>query len=546
MREEGILTLSEFDWIKAKRRADVLAPLTRMSTVHRADADEAANQLGISRRHLYELLKRYRAGTGLLTDVAPKRSSGGRGKSRLQAEKEKIIAEAVETWYLSKQRYTEAALCREISKRCRQSGCKPPARNTVRQRIQSLDPRIVARRRFGHDSARTLESITGATPAPSCPLEVVQMDHTKADLIVVDEISRQPIGRPTLTLAIDVFTRCILGMLLTLEAPSATSVGLCLAHAVTDKDAWLKCLGLADVWWPMHGKPGTIYSDNGPEFKSEALQRGCEQHGIRLEYRPLGRPHFGGIIERVIGTAMTMIHELPGTTFSNPADRAGYDAEASATLTLRELEQWLILAICRYHETIHSALLEPPAARWRRTIQSVQVQSVSDPNAFLIDFLPVIRRKIQRVGFVIDHVVYYRDVLKPWIARRHQLDKFVIRRDPRDLSRVWVLDPPSNYYLEIPYRSIANPGVTLWEHRKAIQLIRERGQAQVDEAAIFRMIEQMRQVTELATRASSRARRNYARRTHLAKPQSAGLLLAPVDTDSQDMLAERFDDIEEW
>ena len=55
------------------------------------------------------------------------------------------------------------------------------------------------------------------------------------DVIVVEKESREPIGRPYLTLAIDLFTRSIIGMLLTLEAPSATSVGLCLAHAVTDK-----------------------------------------------------------------------------------------------------------------------------------------------------------------------------------------------------------------------------------------------------------------------------------------------------------------------
>ena len=52
------------------------------------------------------------------------------------------------------------------------------------------------------------------------------------DVIVVDEKYREPIGKPYLTLAIGTFTRCIVGMLLTLEAPSATSVGLCLAHTV--------------------------------------------------------------------------------------------------------------------------------------------------------------------------------------------------------------------------------------------------------------------------------------------------------------------------
>jgi putative transposase len=39
-----------------------------------------------------------------------------------------------------------------------------------------------------------------------------------------------------------------------------------------------------------------------------------------LSYRPPGQPHFGGIVERLIGTMMRMVHdEVPGTTFSNTA-----------------------------------------------------------------------------------------------------------------------------------------------------------------------------------------------------------------------------------
>lgn len=475
MREEGLLTFSVSEWDQAKRRADVVGPLSKMATVGRIVADEAAAQLGISRRHLYELIKRYRAGAGLVTDVAPRRSSGGRGQARLQPEIETIIAEAIDTVYLSKQRYSEAALVREIAKRCRQRGCRAPARNTIRKRIDSLDPRLVTTKRYGPDKARSLQSASGSTPRPLFPLDRVQIDHTKVDLIVVDELSREPIGRPFLTLAIDVFTRCILGMLLTFEAPSATSVGLCLAHVVRDKRVWLEHRDLVDVCWPMHGKPGTISSDNGPEFKSEALKRGCEQHGIKLEYRPQGQPHFGGIIERVIGTAMTMIHELPGTTFSSSEKRGSYDSEANATLTLRELEKWLALAICTYHETVHGTLWESPIALWKRAIHPEQIITIGDAQAFLVDFLPVIRRRIGRVGFVIDHIVYYSDALKPWIADRNRLDKFVIRRDPRDLSRVWVLDPASNQYLQLPYRSCSNPGVTLWEHRRAVENLRKRG-----------------------------------------------------------------------
>jgi putative transposase len=66
------------------------------------------------------------------------------------------------------------------------------------------------------------------------------------------------------------------------------------------------------------------------------------------------------------------------------------------------------------------------------------------------DFLPVIRRTLTPSGFVIDHIHYFANALKPWIARRQDLGRFVIRRDPRDLSRIWVLDPDGASYLEVP------------------------------------------------------------------------------------------------
>ncbi|HEY6793773.1 MAG TPA: Mu transposase C-terminal domain-containing protein, partial [Kineosporiaceae bacterium] len=94
--------------------------------------------------------------------------------------------------------------------------------------------------------------------------------------------------------------------------------------------------------------------------------------------------------------------------------------------------------------------------------------TVTNEAAFLVDFLPVIRRTLTRTGFVIDHVHYFCDGLKLWIARRERLERFVIRRDPRDISRVWVLDPDGRFYLEVPYRTQAHPPISVWEHKAAL------------------------------------------------------------------------------
>jgi putative transposase len=459
--ERGLLTLSDAAWSQAVLRAQVIGPLAALPVVGRAQADEAAVRLGLSRRWVYRLIRRYRQGLGVTTDLAPGRSDGGRGKGRLPEPVEHLVRERLHQRFLSRPKCTLAGLHRDIAQACRSRGLPVPTRNTVALRIAALDPREVARKRDGAQAARPLQAAAGATPETAAPLDRVQIDHTPVDLIVVDERDRQPIGRPYLSVAIDDSSRCLIGMVVTLEAPSAVSVGLCLAHAVCDKRPGLEALGVA-VEWPMGGKPKALYLDNGSEFHSEALRRGCEQHGIALTYRPAGRPHFGGIIERVIGTAMQWVHALPGTTFSNPTERGTYDADGTATLTLRELERWLTLAVAAYHGSVHATLLQTPAARWAEGIaRAGPPPLVTHATAFLVDFVPVLRRTLTRTGFALDHIRYFADALKPWIARRESLPRFLIRRDPRDISRIWVLEPDGRYYLEVPYRTLSHPAITL-------------------------------------------------------------------------------------
>ena len=549
---QGVATLPDEAWAQARHRTEIIGPLAALEVVGHEAADEAAQALGLSRRQVYVLIRRARQGTGLVTDLTPGRSGGGKGKGRLPEPVERIIRELLQKRFLTKQKRSLAAFHREVAQACKTQKLPVPARNTVAQRIAGLHPAKIARSRGGQDAARPLQGAGGIPPEVTMPLEQVQIDHTVIDLIVVDERDRQPIGRPYLTLAIDVFTRCVLGMVVTLEAPSAVSVGLCLAHAACDKRPWLEGLNV-EMDWQMSGKPLLLYLDNAAEFKSEALRRGCEQHGIRLDYRPLGQPHYGGIVERIIGTAMQMIHdELPGTTFSNPGQRGEYDSEKMATLTLRELERWLALAVGTYHGSVHNGLLQPPAARWAEAVERVGVPAVvTRPTAFLVDFLPVIRRTLTRTGFVIDHIHYYADALKPWIARRERLPAFLIRRDPRDISRIWVLEPEGQHYLEIHYRTLSHPAVTLWEQRQALAKLRQLGREQVDESALFRMIGQMREIVTTAQKATRKARRDADRRQHLKTSEPPAKPIPP-DVDMADPQADNlppakpFDQIEEW
>ncbi|WP_222722383.1 Mu transposase C-terminal domain-containing protein [Actinomadura alba] len=545
-----MLTASGEAWAVAVRRAEVIGPLALRARVGVDAADAAAAQLGISRRQVYALLRRWRQGEGVVTDLLPGTSSGGRGWSRLPDEVEALLAEVVGLRYLSRQRRSVAAVYREVVRQCRMRGLAVPARNTLVRRIEGLDPAAVVSAREGADRVRALRSAGGQPPVIEGLLEQVQMDHTVVDLEVVDDRFRRPIGRPYVTAAIDVASRCVVGLVVTLEPPSALSVGLCLVHTATDKRAWLERLGVQAVW-PMSGKPRMIHVDNAAEFKSEALRRGCDQHGIALEYRPLGLPHFGGIIERLIGTMMEMVHELPGTTFSNPAERGDYDSQASAVLTVAELNKWLALAVASYHGQVHGTLKQTPAGRWEQGVaESGRPATVAGETAFLVDFLPVIRRTLTRTGFTIDHVQYFSDALKPWIARRDRLEKFVLRRDPRDISRIWALDPDGDAYVQVPYRTLSRPPISVWEQRAAVARLREQGRDQVDEHALFAMVEQMRQITDTAAATTRKARRQVQRRS-TTRDRAASAPTPPPPPPCQEdraagAAAQPFEVIEQW
>jgi putative transposase len=73
-------------------------------------------------------------------------------------------------------------------------------------------------------------------------------------LILVDDINRQPIGRPWITIIFDVASRAVLGFHATLEAPSATSVAMALSMACLPKSKWLNALEI-EADWPMYGIP---------------------------------------------------------------------------------------------------------------------------------------------------------------------------------------------------------------------------------------------------------------------------------------------------
>ena len=233
--ERGLLAVPEKVWSLAVRRAEVIGRLARLDVVGWEAADAAAAELRVSRRQVYLLLRRWREGEGVVSDLIPRRSSGGRGRGHLPDEVEAVIRDLLRTRYLARQKRSVAAVHRELARACRSRGWRVPSRGTLR----GASPGWIRSGRHRRGKGRTQRGrcgpAGGTAPPVAAVLEQVQIDHTVVDVIVVDERYRLPVGRPYVTAGIDVFSRCITGLVVTLEAPSALSAGLCLAHMATDK-----------------------------------------------------------------------------------------------------------------------------------------------------------------------------------------------------------------------------------------------------------------------------------------------------------------------
>ena len=546
--------ITEEEWKVAKERYAIIEPLLKMPRFGRADVQHRAEEVKRDPSTLYRWIKRYMAYENV-SGLVPEPRGWSKDKTRIPAHTEAVITEVIEDYYLSKRRPSARKTVREVERRCIEQGIKPlPAHSTVRARISRIPEEERLRRRGFGDLAQRLRPTPGHFPNADYPLAVVQIDHTLGDIMLVDDVYRLPIGRPWITLAIDVFSRMVPGYYLSFDAPSIASVGLCIGHSIIPKEEWL-ALHEVDASWPVWGVPNTIHADNAGEFRSHSLKNSCAKHGMHIEFRPVKRPHFGGHIERLLGTLMSEIHDLPGSTFSSPAQRKGYDSDKESAMTISEFEKWLVTLICSvYHRRKHSELGMSPLKKWEigvfgnATVPGVGLPSRPD-NRWGIhrDFMPAIERTVQRDGVTIESVTYYAECLRPWTKAEdpnnpRKTRKFVFRRDPRNIKTIWFFDPDLEQYFDVPTADQSRPSMSVWEWREVKEYLKERGIEPDNTAEILRALTELREQAEQAQKKTKRARRKTQRRREHQRQTSPAAPAGPTEPEAEHTPASVFSD----
>jgi len=373
-------------------------------------------------------------------------------------------------------------------------------------------------------------------------LERVEIDHTPLDLFLVDERTGLPLGRPTLTMAIDHFSRMPHGYYLSFGGPSAAAVVGALRHAILPKSApEITIPGLQiENLWPTYGIPETLVADNGLEFHGFDLEGVAFDLGISLVFCPKRQPRFKGVVERYLKTInYDFAHQLPGTSFARFHLRGDYDPQKAALLTLSEFkhlfEKWLMDV---YAQTKHSSINTTPWVRWHEGMALHEPQLPENLQLLQQRIGQSASRKLRRDGFELNGIRYNGEILAPVLRRYGEGVEVRVVFDPEDLGTVYVWGPDdsSPHQVQATDLSYAH-GMTLQQNKLIRQAMKEAGASSSDRFAVQRARSEMqRAVEELMTHRKQTARQRSARFQGISSRKPHGTSMA---TKAVDRLQER-------
>lgn len=181
-------------------------------------------------------------------------------------------------------------------------------------------------------------------------MELAHIDHPELDIELADSQTGKPLGKPWATFLTDAFSRRLLAVYLTFDAPSYRSAMMVLRECVH-----------------RHNRlPEMLVVDWGPEFRSIYFETLLARYECSKATRPPAKPRFGSVVERLFGTAhTTFVYNLAGNTQVMKNVRqvtTSVDPRTHATWTLStlyaRLRQW---AYEVYDAREHPALGQTPA-----------------------------------------------------------------------------------------------------------------------------------------------------------------------------------------
>lgn len=441
--------------------------------------------------------------------MAPNRRRGNTSL-RFAPEVENLILQAVDAYMVEEKHGAEDVLAYIAGHLAEQnlltkdgSQVKIPCPRSIRRKLQRLDPFLLIRIKQGPVAADRAARAAGKSIISPRPLYIVEIDTHYLDIFVVDPDTGEILGRPFLVIALDIRTRCVVGIYISLFPPSTTTTLAVLKDMLTR---------------PNRGLPGGVcvylFPDNGIEFKNCGVTRLTTKLMINFQPAEIRDPNDKPHVESFFSTlTLYLIHKIPGTTFSNPGERGDYPSEKRACVTLDQLKVYINRWIEEeYHIRPHSSTGRSPIRMWQEETTHAK------PLALLDAEVDAIARRVKRCAINkgrvrIHHNYYYSHALRTLEEGYSGLVNVLY--DELNLDHVYVEHPDEKGTL-IQADSV-NPeytsGLTLWQHLEARKLKTQMTQDDINAIGKYADVLARYQLLQMIQKDSVLARKKIARLT---------------------------------
>ena len=173
----------EQEWQGVLARAETLRRLSPRPTA--AEIADATAELSVSRATLFRWLKRYR-GEERAAALLNRKSGRRAGIDAFAPDLKAIVDDNITNFYATPEKPTLTRLWKRILTDCRANELTPPSIRRLKAYLATLDAEAIVRRREGKARAEARFLGLPGSFAAERAMQIVQIDHTKVDVTVVD------------------------------------------------------------------------------------------------------------------------------------------------------------------------------------------------------------------------------------------------------------------------------------------------------------------------------------------------------------------------
>ncbi len=367
--------------------------------------------------------------------LLPRTSLRGNRQPKAPKAESELLDKFISEYFETPRQAPAASVYRAYQRACDELKIQPLSSRTFYQRLKKRPSHEQTLKRQGAKAAYATEPVVLELTKNTLrhgdrPFAIVHIDHTQLDIELLSAATGQSLGRPWLTLLIDAYSRRILAVYLTFDAPSYRSCMMALRICVQR----------------FYRLPQAVVVDGGKEFHSVYFDTLLARYHCIKKTRPGNKPRFGSVIERLFGTTNTeFIFNLLGNTQASKQPRQltkAVDPKQQAVWTLGDLYGYLMeWAYLIYDKDEHPALGITPREAYESGLSKTgerEHRRICYDEEFLMATRPSTVRGHALVqpgqGIKVNYLYYWSDAFRnPEVERT----KVLVRYDPFDVGVVY-------------------------------------------------------------------------------------------------------------